>query len=396
MGADGKVGLPGGQLSGDGFFLPGGGGAGQQHAADAQFFQQRGEAGEVLPGQNLRGGHQGRLTAVFHTEIHAGGGHHGLAGAHVSLTQAVHGGAGGHVGDGLLHAAPLGIGQGEGQRVVEGGHVHHLKGSHGHRLPPLPQTPQSDGEEKQLLEGQPPPGQVQRLGALREVDVLIGVFDAAEMVGLPYLVRERVGQDVGAGVQSLPYGPGEHQLADPGGEGIDGDDAAGALLPSLRLHHRGSHLPPPGGALRLAVKVVGLSLNQAVFQPGLVEKGDVQHAGLVHRPDFHQVHPLADVGHGGRRGDHGRHAGALAVLELGDAPGLPPVLVAPGKIADQVPQSENAQLLQGLGLLGADALDELHTGGQVRHGAPPFLHSTFVPLYNTRSGKTTRFFAKTL
>ena len=147
---------------------------------------------------------------------------------------------------------------------------------------------------------------------------------------MPYLVGEDVGQDVGAGVQPLPHGPGKYQLADPGGEGVDGDDAAGALLPSLRLHHGGGHLPPPGGTLCLAVKVVGLPLDQAVFQPGLIEKSDVQHAGLVHRSDLYQIHSLADVGYGGRRGNHGRNACALAVLELGDAPGLPPVLIAPG------------------------------------------------------------------
>ena len=104
-----------------------------------------------------------------------------------------------------------------------------------------------------------------------EVDVLVGVVDPAQVMGLPHLVRQHVRQDVGAGVQPLADGPGEHQLADPGGQGIDGHDAAGDLPPSRRLHHRGGHLPAQEIPLRPAVKDVGLSLVGIVFQPGLVE-----------------------------------------------------------------------------------------------------------------------------
>ena len=114
VGADGEVDLPVGQLLRDGPFRSGPGGAGQQGAPDAQGFHQWGQALIVLPGQDLRGSHQRRLPAVLHGEVHAGGGHHGLSGAYVPLDQAVHGYAGGHVGQGLLHAPPLGVRQGEG------------------------------------------------------------------------------------------------------------------------------------------------------------------------------------------------------------------------------------------------------------------------------------------
>ena len=60
------------------------------------------------------------------------------------------------------------------------------------------------------------------------------------------------------------------------------------------------HLMPEEGALRPAIEDIGLSLVQAVFQPRLVEKGHIQGAGVVHRPELHQIQPLADVGDGGR------------------------------------------------------------------------------------------------
>lgn len=45
----------------------------------------------VLLRQNLCGGHQRALVAVFYGAAGGSGGHHGLAGAHIALTETVHG-----------------------------------------------------------------------------------------------------------------------------------------------------------------------------------------------------------------------------------------------------------------------------------------------------------------
>ena len=158
VGADGKVDLPALQLLSDGPFRLGGGGAGQQGAPDTQIFQQRGQALVVLLGQDLRRGHQGRLAAILHHEVHAGGGHHGLSGTHVSLTEPVHGRAGAHVRQCFLHTAALSVRQGEGQGTVEKLHVHAAARGHVDHLPAGAEPLQPDGEEEQLLKGQPPPG----------------------------------------------------------------------------------------------------------------------------------------------------------------------------------------------------------------------------------------------
>ena len=368
MGANGKVDLSGGELFQNGAFGLGGGGACQQGAANVQPLHQGGQTLVVLPGQDLRGGHQCRLAAVFHHEVHACGSHHGLAGAHVPLAQAVHGGAGAHIREGFLHTAALCIRQGKGQGAVKALHIHVAAGGHGDHFPAAAQALEADGEEKQLLKGQPPSGDVQGLGAFREVDIFIGIPDAAQVVGLADIVRQHVRENVGARIQPLADGPGEHQLGNPGGEGIDGDDAPRLLPAALRFHNGGGHLAAQKAPLRPAAEDVGLPLPEIVFQPGLVEKGHVQHAGLIHRPDFDEIHALADMGKGGRRGYHGRHAGGLAVLQFRDVPQGRAVLVAAGEPGDEIPQRGDAQLGESLGFLGADAPDELYVGGKIRHG----------------------------
>ena len=151
------------------------------------------------------------------------------------------------------------------------------------------------------------------------MDVLIGVADAAEVVRLPDLIRQGVRQNVGALVQPLADGPGQHQLAHPRRQGVDGYDAARHLPAVRRLHHRGSHLPAQEVPLRPAVENIRFSLAEVVFQPGLVEEGHIQHAGVIHGPDLDEVHALADVGDSGGRSDHGGHAGALAGDQVRDA-----------------------------------------------------------------------------
>ncbi len=114
----------------------------------------------MLAGQDLRRRHQGALPAALGGEPNAPGGHHGLAAAHIALTQAVHGPIPRHVGGGIGQRPALGARQRKGQLGVEGGKVHRLTGGACHVLPPGTQTGEAAAEEEQLLEHQPPPGHV--------------------------------------------------------------------------------------------------------------------------------------------------------------------------------------------------------------------------------------------
>ena len=238
-------------------------------------------------------------------------------------------------------------------------------------LPAVPQPLEADGEQKQLLKSQPPPGQVQGFRALREVDVLIGVFRAAEVVFLPHAVGKHIRKNGGAGVQPLADGSGQNELAHPCRQGIDGHDAAREFPPPLCFHDGARHGLAEEIPLRLAVEDVRFSLAQVVFQPRLVEEGHIQHAGLVHGPDLHQIHSLADVGHRGGRRDHSRHTGGLAGDQFGNLLCLGAVVIPPGEPGDQVPERANAQLVQGLGPLLADALDKTDVSIQVRQRGLP-------------------------
>ena len=108
-----------------------------------------------------------------------------------------------------------------------------------------------------------------------------------------------------------------------------------------------------------------------IFQPRLVEKSDVQRAGVVHSPHLHQIHALSDVGQLWLRGDHGGNAGRLAGDQLTDGLRFPAVLIAVGKPCNEISQRGNAQLAQRFGLGLAYALNIPHVRIEIRHGRPP-------------------------
>ena len=371
MGADGHLGLPLGQLPQSLPALPDGEAAGKKDTGDPQLLQQRSKALVVLLRQNFRGGHQGRLAAIADSTHYGGGSHHGLAGAHVSLDQPVHRPAGSKILHDIPDGPALCPGEGERQRLIKGRQIRIPKGLTLQSVPPPAQLLQADGQQEQLLEHQPPPGVRQLLLISGEVDLLIGIAGVAQAVGGTDLVRQGICQQIPAFRQPLLHRPDQRQLADTGGEGVDGHDSAGKLPLALLLHHRVGHGLPQEVSLRLAVKNIGFSGDEAVFPIGLVEKGNIQGAALIHRPELHQLQALADPAEGGRSSYHGLRAGVLPVLEILDFHYRPAVIVCPGKIGDQILEGTDPQLGQGLGFLFPDALDIPHVGAQIRHGPFP-------------------------
>ena len=186
---------------------------------------------------------------------------------------------------------------------------------------------------------------------------------------LARILGEEVGQIVGAGVEALTDGLIQQALAHAGGQRIDGHDAARDLIRALALEHRVRHLPAQQIALGLAVKDVFLAGVERVFEVGLVEISQIERGRFVHNAKLDEVEPLADVRELRLGRDDGADTGVLAGDKVGDAPVLPPVLVGAGEVGDQLAQIGDAQLLERLGALLADALDVLDVGGHVRHDA---------------------------
>ena len=316
----------------------------------------------MLPGQDLRRGHQGRLPPALGGEPDAGRRHHGLAAAHVPLTQAVHGATGGHIACGILHGTALGVRQREGQGVIKGIHGDLAAHRAGHVLPAAPQQPEAAGQQEQLLESQTAPGLGQRLRRIGKMDVFVGVVDVAQAVLPPHLIRQYVRQQLPAGVQPLPHRLRQHQLADARRQGVDGHDAPCQVLAALRLQQRVHHLMT-ALALHLAVEDVDLPPVEAVFPVLLIEEHNVQRSCLVHGTGSDDGAAAGDAVGGGVGGDHGPDADILPLRQVTDGAGQGPILVGAGKVSDEITQGGDAQLLQSLGPCLSDALDIPHVGG---------------------------------
>ena len=305
VGADDQVDLPGGQGLPDFFLGRRGEGAGEQPHPHPCRLQQGGQGAEVLLREYLRGGHEGGLVPRPRRQPGGIGGHHRLAGTHVPLDQPVHGPARGHVPGNLLHHPPLGPGEGKGEAGEKFLHGPGRDGAAQHVSPPPLQHGQTGGQVEELLEGQPPPGQLQGLEGLWEVDVPIGEFRLGQFVVQTHPTGQGLGHILGTGAHRLLGEGAEQVVGDPRRQGVDGDDAAGEVLLSHPLEDGIDHGAAAALLLYHAVKNIFLSGPEGPLHIALVEEGDVQGPRLVHHFQLYQLQPLADAGEAGVLRRHG-------------------------------------------------------------------------------------------
>ena len=200
-----------------------------------------------------------------------------------------------------------------------------------------------------------------------------GKLRRRQVVGLAHPLGQGVRHPPGAG-QGLAHQAGQQVAGYPGGEGIDGDDAPGDVLAVRPLEHRVGHGQAVALALHLAIEDIVLPGQQGPLHIALVEKGQVQGAPLVHHGHLDQIQPLSDAGEPGVLGHHGPHAHPHPLRGLADGIDLPPVLVVPGVIGQQVPGGIQSQMRE---LFGPD----LSHAGKLRqrgvrcdgHGSASFL-----------------------
>ena len=161
-------------------------GAGEDGHADRHRAEHAADGGQVLPREDLRGGHHAGLEAVVHGQQHRHEGHEGLAAADVALQQAVHLEARNGVLADLADHALLGSGEREGKLfAVEG--VERLADLRKEKAV-LPReacrAPRLDVElhAEQLVELEPVLGLAQQFLRLREVDVVVGFAQRQQAV----------------------------------------------------------------------------------------------------------------------------------------------------------------------------------------------------------------------
>ena len=321
MGADKEMDRAVREASEDGLPIRGLDGSRQQFHADGQVAEHLPKAGEVLLGQDFRGGHDAGLTPVVHGEQGGQQGHHRLSAAHVALQQAVHVGAVARVlpdfaddpllGAGELKGNPLGV-----EAVELLADLSEGRAGQGRGLS-VAVLDEQQLQEQELLEFQTEPAQPFGL----HVGRLMDLFHGHGETGQPAVGQDAVRQGLGH-----PFGP--MQLPELGDEALNGlADAVGIQ-------------PEPTEAFGGAIHRM-----EGAGRPGLLQG---QHLGVGHVAsalvvtDAAPQHArLADgqvAGHpfGALEPDQGQDVSVL-VDEFGFEP-LTPLLLDLLELADGAPQ----------------------------------------------------------
>ena len=159
---------------------PGGAFGAIEHPETGQGAEKRLQGGVVLGREHLSGGQEGRLTSASDHLEHGAQGHEGLAAAHVTLEEALHGDGTGQIGSDLLADPHLSGGEVVGQGGVEVG----SQGGSRLRLRPCHRGPgalvvsptlgQGHLKNEGLLMAQPAPGGLPLVGVLGPVHPAVG------------------------------------------------------------------------------------------------------------------------------------------------------------------------------------------------------------------------------
>ncbi len=374
MGADDDLRLAGGDAGERRLALAALDGRGEELDAVGAALQEAAQREEVLLGQDLGGRHQGRLPAVLDHDHHREEGHEGLARAHVALDEAVHGVGRAQVVRDLPDDPPLRPRQREGQDPLHrlAGGVADLEGGAlalGAHAAPAPG--EAELEEQQLLEDEPHvprraegvqqlepvgvAGQVhppQRLAAPDDREPLAEVGRQRVLEAEGHLLRE-VGEDAAQGL----HGERPELLVD-GDEPPGVDAAVLVLLHDLvlrRAHHQEAR--GHGVALDEAVEDDLLPPRECLLQVRLVEEDRLEPPAPV--VEAHLVDRQAPRAPQARHRDLARDGDAHPGAQVGHPGEAPPVLVPHRQVEQEVLGGAHADLREGLGPLGADALDVL-------------------------------------
>ena len=294
----------------------------------------------------------------------AGRGDDGLAGTDIALEQAAHGGGLAEVGGGFVDGPALGLGELEGEAIREGREVLVWEGQGGFALAAGAEVGQAQVETEELLEHQAAAGRLQVRPGGGKVDGPVGLGGVDQAMLRPEGGGKGVFDLVQAGGEGSAEKGDQKVLGDPGGAGIDGGDAAGEFSFALRLKAGVGHLAVEADASDLTVEDVSLAGVEGVADVALVEKGQVELAGVVHGAALGDLHAGTEVAGAERLGDEGGDGSGGVGGEDGDAFPEGAVLVVPGEVGQQVGGGVETQLGQGGGAGGADAVKFCEGGVQ--------------------------------
>ena len=356
-------------------------GIGEQRDLHAQRSEQASQGHRVLLGEDLGGGHQGRLIAGLDGGEHGQAGHHRLARAHVALEQTVHGIRRRQVRANLLPYPLLRAGEGERERGTQparqlAGRVEREPGA---AALAVAANGEPHLEQEEVVEHEPsPPVRLLGVGGGEVADPQ-RFADGQKPPARQHRGRQRLGHRRRVRIHQALLQDAKGPLVEAGRARVHGDEAAGVerlvfgVLDDLVIVH--AHLEGAAPAIR--------RLDLAVHDEALAALDDAREVSLPEedRPEEPRGVPKRDE-EGNLRPAPGRRAHpchrARARARLGadrDTPErgeLAAILVSPRQVEERVRDGVDSELGVKLGALGADASEELQGGLEIlwpRRGA---------------------------
>ena len=299
--------------------------------------------------QHARGRHNAGLRAAISRNRQRAGGNGSLTGTDVAQQQTVHHATAiAHVMQDVLKCSLLLIAQQKRQGLLERRQVLARGVGVGSDFDQAAVVAQAQGQLKTeaLLVGKPCARDV-ALGHAR------GKVDRAQRAGIAHelpLCAQRRGngiERIGSHFERAAYDTAHPRLAHAITHVVDRQDGArGTPLLELFEMRRG-HLLKAVGKLDLTHHGQAIALLELLGNPGLTEKGDLQHSRLVHKRDLGHLHtrarPLLDDPVD--RGDDGAHGTDGSHL---DGPGARKVEISMRDMEKEVPHRPNSQTAKGL------------------------------------------------
>ena len=190
------------------------------------------------------------------------------------------------------------------------------------------------------------------------MDVLIGIARRAELVFVRDAVRQPVRQPALGQVQRLAHGGAHRVLRKSGGEAVDRNYPP-SHPPEVGqpVEHRVRHRDKAALHLRPAVENIALALAELVLQIGLVEKGQLHGARLVHCAEAQEIQTAAYAAQLRLRADDRLDADQVPVRQLGYPDKARPVLVCAREKRNKTGEVVDAQPPKGPRPRLANSLD---------------------------------------
>ena len=253
--------------------------ADQQAAAAAVFFEKGSHGFHMLPGQNLRGSHQGALIAALSGQQHGPHGHGGLAAAHVPLHHPGHGigrrALHFHIPGDLRKGTALRVRRRKGQRSPEG-LLPPGWNFHGQSAPAQP-THHADARliHQHLLKGQPSLSRWDFVHGLRRMQAAQSFAQGQQLIALHQRQGQGFRADLVQRFQRFPDDLLMHPLGQSLNGPVQGHDAR--ILFQRRVHQ----LQPSAPALHRAAQQKAGAPVQIFLHPRLIEPAGAQLAAFV-------------------------------------------------------------------------------------------------------------------